>query len=227
MFMLQVIRKFKNKCDKVFGKHGAVMIEFVLTIPIILNIIFFGFELVKIYLTQTAISKICKECTLSLISTGNVLEFDEIFQKNLPGFCKIGRSRYYCRVYSDLNSMIAKSPHGGERLGFPDDGNEATNTLPTINAMQSSFGLGNGEIILNGDANLSFSSENEVGHENRVKYLTNETPSGHSFVLTVVYRHEFSSALVKVLFGGGSNTSHHDVYMIWSRSSGIVDKRKD
>ena len=102
--------------------RGALLIEFAFTVPIVLNIILFGLELVKIYLTQTAIDTICKECTFSLITVGKVSEFDRIIQKHLPGFCKIDRTRYYCRVYSDLYNMMSQSPYGGEIIAYPEEG---------------------------------------------------------------------------------------------------------
>ena len=91
--------------------------------PIVVNIILFGLELVKIYLTQTAIDTICKECTFSLITVGKVSEFDRIFQKHLPGFCKIGRAKYYCRVFDDIANMMSSSAYGGEGIRFPDNAN--------------------------------------------------------------------------------------------------------
>lgn len=208
------------------GKRGALLIEFAFTVPIVVNIILFGLELVKIYLTQTAIDTICKECTFSLITVGKVSEFDRIFQKHLPGFCKIGRAKYYCRVFDDIANMMSSSAYGGEGIRFPDSNIYDSSVCPNANALTDNFGTGKGAIVLNGDPNLG-NTAGEVGQTNRVKYLTEGTPAGHTFVLTVVYRHEFSSSLVKTLFAGGSNTTHEDVYMLWSRGSGIVDKRDE
>ncbi len=136
----------------------------------------------------------------------------------------MSRSRYYCRVYEDIAKMMSVSPYGGERIGFPDDENTDESRLPTNLAYQSGFGLGGGRITLKGDQNLT--SNGDVGIDLRREYLHNKTtPAGHAFVLTVVYRHEFSSSLVKTLFAGGSNTTMEDYYIVWSRGSGIVDKK--
>ena len=118
--------------------------------PIVVNIILFGLELVKIYLTQTAIDTICKECTFSLITVGKVSEFDRIFQKHLPGFCKIGRAKYYCRVYEDIAKMMSVSPYGGERICYPDTNiDNSEMTLPNTSALHDNFGIGKASILLN------------------------------------------------------------------------------
>ena len=208
---------------RLLGKRGALLIEFAFTIPIVVNIILFGLELVKIYLTQTAIDTICKECTFSLITVRKVSEFDRIFQKHLPGFCKIGRARYYCRVYEDISKMMLNPPYGGERIAYPNQELSNDKILPN-SAACSHFGIGDELIILNGDPNIACDNINEVGINLRKQYLNNGTPAGHAFVLTVVYRHEFSSSLVKTLFAGGSNTTREGYYILWSRGSGIVDK---
>ena len=193
--------------------------------PIVVNIILFGLELVKIYLTQTAIDTICKECTFSLITVGKVNEFDRIFQKHLPSFCKIGRAKYYCRVYEDIAKMMSVSPYGGESIGFP-YGNEWSqeNMSPTESAIWQSFDLGGLPKYMKGESSENNCSGKDEG-ANRVSFLQNGTPAGRCFVLTVVYSHEFSSSLVKTLFGGGSNVYGIDCYMLWIRGSGIVDKR--
>ena len=210
--------------DRLLGKRGALLIEFAFTIPIVVNIILFGLELVKIYLTQTAIDTICKECTFSLITVGKVSEFDRIFQKHLPGFCKIGRARYYCRVYEDISKMMSQSPYGGEFIAYPN--RSSTISSPTENANKDNFGVSDGTIVLNGDTSEKCNGK-DVGQDKRVSYLKEGTPAGHAFVLTVVYRHEFSSAWVKTLFAGGSNTTREDYYIVWSRGYGIVDKRDE
>ena len=126
-------------------------------------------------------------------------------------------------MYEDIAKMMSVSPYGGEKIAYPNQSLSDDKILPT-SAARTHFGIGNEPIILNGDPNLSWDRQNEIG-ELRIQYLNSGTPAGHAFVLTVVYRHEFSSSLVKTLFAGGSNTNHEDVYMLWSRGSGIVDKR--
>ncbi|MBE6447256.1 MAG: hypothetical protein E7015_02090 [Alphaproteobacteria bacterium] len=212
------MKKFTGRFSVILSRRGAVMIEFVLTIPIIINVILFGLELVKIYLEQTAVDVICQECTFSLISNGNVSEFDSIFQKHLPQFCKVGRARYYCRVYTDLAKMMSTSPYGGECIRYPTQGND--NSAPTANAVPVSFGCGDASGPHQG--NDTTIPNNDVG-QSRTTLLQTKVPAGYAFVLTVVYRHEFSSALVKVLFNGGTNTSSEDYYILWSRGSGIID----
>lgn len=123
--------------------------------------------------------------------------------------------------------MMSQSPYGGEKISYPSRISQISS--PTDNAVEDKFGLTDGYIVLKGDNSVQC-YDKDIGEKNRVSYLTGNptsTPAGHAFVLTVVYRHEFSSSMVKTLFAGGSNTAREDFYILWSRGSGIVDKREE
>ena len=123
--------------------------------------------------------------------------------------------------------MMSVSPYGGDAIRFPDSNPDLETFLPTENAKIDNFGVGKGTILLNGEQDVWPSKNSGQVVANNCLPENMHTPSGHVFVLTVVYRHEFSSSWVKTLFAGGSNTSHEDIYMLWSRGSGIVDKRDE
>ncbi len=215
-----IITPVKMKIFKVIKLHkkGSLIIEFALTIPIVLYLVLFAFELIKINIEKTAIDSICKECTFDLINRGNVKNFDAIFKKYLPKYIPIGRARFYCRVYTDLATMMSKSPYGGEGIVYPLDGSDSA--LPVSNATAATFGSGSSKVMLRGETH---EIPSDVGGTNRKNYLLNGTPSGHVFVLTVVLRHPFSSAMVEKLFSGGSNTNKEGYYILWSRGVGIVN----
>ncbi len=216
-----IITPVEMKIFKVIKLHkkGSLIIEFALTIPIVLYLILFAFELIKINIEKTAIDSICKACTFDLINRGNVKNFDAIFKKYLPKYVPIGRAKFYCRVYTDLAAMMSKSPYGGERIAYPMSGSD--DTLPVSNATSANFGI-ESHATLKGDTSPQCDTM-DVGINNRVNYLLNGTPSGHVFVLTVVLRHSFSSAMVEKLFSGGSNTNKEGYYILWSRGVGIVN----
>ena len=124
---------------------------------------------------------------------------------------------------------MSVSPYGGEAIRFPDSNPKLETFFPTEHAKIHLFGVGQGTITLRGDQGI-WPGGDAAGQVPANSYLSGDpesTPPGHFFVLTVVYRHEFSSSLVKILFAGGSNTTVDDIYMLWSRGSGIVDKRDE
>ena len=80
---------------------------------------------------------------------------------------------------------MSASPYGGERIAYPNQSLSDDKILPT-SAAYGHFGIGTEPIILNGDSNLSWNVDCEVGGDLRKQYLNNGTPAGHGFVLTVI-----------------------------------------
>lgn len=197
-----------------------MLIEVALTLPLVVYLIFFALELIKINLTQIAVDKIAQECTFSLINEKNVKEFDKIFEKYKPSFIPIERCRFYCRLYTSLDTMMSESPYGGEKIAYPDDA-ETTGQKPVAAATGHCFGLGGGTIYMAKYGN--YGTGKDVGHPDSENYLASTVPSGYAFVLTVVVHYPFSSPLVEKLFGGGSNTTKAGYYILWARGSGIVN----
>ena len=60
---------------------GVAVIETAITLPIILYVVFFAIELIRMSVAQSAIDAITKECTFKRMATGTVEGFDNIFQK--------------------------------------------------------------------------------------------------------------------------------------------------
>ena len=199
---------------------GVTLIEASILLPIILYIIFFGIEFIKVSLTQVAVDSIAKECTFELMATGKTTNFDTIFQKYKPKFMPLGKFRYYCRLYSDITTMMATSPYGGETIGYPAGSESST---PTTNAKNNNFGITSSVPLLNKYQTSICNTTPEVGDSNRKTYLSGTVPSGYVFVLTVVAKYEFSSAFVAKLFSGGTNTNKTDHFILWARGSGMVN----
>ena len=183
-------------------------------------IMLFCLELVKIHLLQISIDKICAEYVYHLCSERTVGSFDSIFAKYRPSYVPVGYVKYWCRVYSSLENMASAEPYGGEKLGFPDRGND--NALPTANAQSESFGLGSESITIKRYGGVSCWNK-DVGESTRLSQLQNGVTKWYCFVLTVIARHKFSSAFVEKLFSGGSNTDQAGYYILWSRGVGIVN----
>ncbi len=217
---------------------GVALIETALTLPFVLYIVLFSIELVRIGLAQIAVDAITKECTFSLMATGKVDKFDEIFEKYKPLGIPIGNFRYYIRLYPYMTSpdggttkgVMDVSPYGGESIAWVGDdyANPSPNASPTTKAQSVSYGTG-----ANASERATFSkyqtawtngtSYGEVGTNPRKTLLDSQVTSGYIFVLTVAVKFPFSSAFVEKLFNGGSNTDKAGVYILWARGSGMVN----
>ena len=236
--------EFLKKIRSFFKKKstGVAILETALTLPIVLYIVFFAIELVRIGLAQAAVDAITKECTFSLMAKGNVNDFDNIFQKYRPLGIPIGYFRYYIRVYqnfhtNDNKGVMDLTPYGGESIAWigADYANPTANASPTATSRGGSGGGAFGTATTtpgNKSATLSKyqtvfcydSKTGEVGAAKRKQVVDGEiSNSGYIFVLTVAVKFPFSSALVAKLFNGGKNTDKSGVYILWARGSGIIN----
>ena len=189
-----------------------------MTLPVVMYIMLFCLELVKIHLLQISIDKICAECVYHLCSERTVSSFNDIFAKYRPAYVPVGYVKYWCRVYSSLENMASAEPYGGERIAFPDGGTDTSQ--PTTNAIADNFGIGGATIL-----HKKFGGGGWVNHVGSTgpSLLQNGVDKGCTIVLTAVARHKFSSAFVEKLFSGGTNTTKAGYYILWSRGVGIVN----
>ena len=227
---------------------GVAVIETAITLPIILYVVFFSIELIRMSIAQSAIDAITKECTLKLMATGTVEGFDNIFQKYQKSTWGIPLKnfRYYVRIYADdeninpitfehqgIYKMMQVIPYGGETIGWAENYSSPSSNSPNNAAKSYSYGLESGHAFLNDfRTKLCNGIGGEVGNNLRAAWLESKIPSGNVFVLTVALNFPFSSAFVKKLFGGGSNATTSDttggstisnVFILWARGSGIVN----
>ena len=206
-------------------RKGAMLIEVAVTLPLVMYLVFFAIELIKINLTQVAVDKITEECTFALISQKNVNGFDEIIEKYKPSFIPMERFRYYIRVYTSLDKMMETSPYGGEKIAFVTL-NNTPDMKPTEAAISSSFGAGaRQDTCPRIEKYGNYDAVGYVDHPTDVEYLTGAKvlPSGYAFVLTIAVHYPFSSPLVEKLFHGGTNTTKPGYYILWARGSGIIN----
>lgn len=183
---------------------GTALIEAAFTLPLICALIFFAIELVKINLTQVAVDSITRECTFSLIASGNIKEFDTIINKYRPGFVPKDRFRYYFQVFNDLSTMMANSPYGGQSIGYPSAGSlKLTSGQPLLNKFQTQI--------------------TQTGEISDISFLNTTGAQGKAFVLTVVVNYPFSSEFTRKFFSGGTNATKEGYYILWGRGSGIVN----
>ena len=224
---------------KFFKKRfrGVAILETAITLPIVLYMVLFSVELIRIGLAQNAVDAITKECTFQLMATGKVDKFDEIFEKYKPIGIPLGNFRYYIRIYADddvspmtekhqgIYKMMRHEPYGSETIGWADI-SQNTDT-PTEKASENNYGLTNKHAWLNKYKTEIIDGEeyNEYGSDRKTLLEDDGVPSGSAFVLTVAVRFPFSSSFISKLFNGGSNTNKPNVYILWARGAGLVNSK--
>jgi len=215
----------------------VAILETALTLPVILYIVFFSIELIRIGLAQAAVDAITKEFTFYLMANGKIVksEVDAIFEKYRPLGIPIGYFKYNVRLYPYMTSpdggttkgIMDVSPYGGESIYWPDTDytNPDPNKSPTSAASTQSYGRAPSRATFSkyqggytGDVD-----HGEVATTKRKQLLESQVPSGYIFVLTISVKFPFSSPFVAKLFNGGSNTDQDGVYILWARGSGMIN----
>lgn len=213
--MISIRKLIKDKYS------GLAALEVALTLPVLLMLIFFIIELIRINNTRTAMDSMALEAVLEFIATKSTTKFETIITKHKPAAIPRDNIKYYFTVYDSLESMCATDPYGSEEVFWPssdiynaDEAKKAyVDSNRDTNFFQRDTSSNSGYISLNSHTNpLTTSSINSV-------YKI----SGKAFVLTFVCDFKFSSDFVKKLFAGGSNTVDKKKFLIWGRGVGVCD----
>lgn len=213
--MISIRKLIKDKYS------GLAALEVALTLPVLLMLIFFIIELIRINNTRTAMDSMALEAVLEFITTKSTTKFETIITKHKPAAIPRDNIKYYFTVYDSLESMCATDPYGSEEVFWPssdiynaDEAKKAyVDSNRDTNFFQRDTSSNSGYISLNSHTNpLTTSSINSV-------YKI----SGKAFVLTFVCDFKFSSDFVKKLFAGGSNTVDKKKFLIWGRGVGVCD----
>ena len=213
--MISIRKLIKDKYS------GLAALEVALTLPVLLMLIFFIIELIRINNTRTAMDSMALEAVLEFIATKSTTKFETIITKHKPAAIPRDNIKYYFTVYDSLESMCATDPYGSEEVFWPssdiynaDEAKKAyVDSNRDTNFFQRDTSSNSGYISLNSHTNpLTTSSINSV-------YKI----SGKAFFLTFVCDFKFSSDFVKKLFAGGSNTVDKKKFLIWGRGVGVCD----
>lgn len=213
--MISIRKLIKDKYS------GLAALEVALTLPVLLMLIFFIIELIRINNTRTAMDSMALEAVLEFIATKSTKKFETIITKHKPAAIPRDNIKYYFTVYDSLESMCATDPYGSEEVFWPssdiynaDEAKKAyVDSNRDTNFFQRDTSSNSGYISLDSHTNpLTTSSINSV-------YKI----SGKAFVLTFVCDFKFSSDFVKKLFAGGSNTVDKKKFLIWGRGVGVCD----
>lgn len=200
---------------------GLTALEISLTLPVLLILIFFIIELIRINNTRTALDTIALEAVLEFIATKNTNKFEDIIEKHKPLAIPRNNIKYYFTIYSSLDNMCATAPYGSEEVFWPNSNvyspTEAKKTYVDSNKDNNFFGRdtagSNGYIALSNQAEPFTTSSIDSIYK----------ISSKVFVLTFVCDFKFSSEFVKKLFAGGSNTVDKARFLVWGRGVGICN----
>jgi len=229
---------------------GVITLEVVFTLPIIVYLIFFCLELIKINMTQEALQSICEEATYLTIShdytSGSDLikKVDNIIEKYRPSFIPKEAPEYnsqpypvirWCyEIYYDFNNMLSRAPYGGSTVTYP---LYETNEGARLHATQS-YTTNTAQFV---PVNNMEAPANPENWQTCIEYMKKDgLPNNIIFILTVTCNYPFSSTMVKMLFNGGVNTKFCTItgntspknatnakkgsmYLLWARGAGIVN----
>ncbi len=224
--LIRLIEKKINRITKLSlfknNRTGIAVLEASLTLPVVLMMIFFIIEMMKVNNTRTAMDSMALEASLDFVSNKNTNNFNDIIKKYKPSYIEDSNIKYYFAVYESLDKMCAITPFGSEEVFWP--------------SADNSYAPGNTFVDSDGNsAHLARNITATSGHIALTNYRTPETSFsssnsspkdtliGRAFVLTFVCDYKFSSGFVGQLFVGGANTKDKSKFLIWGRGVGICN----
>lgn len=211
--MIECKDKFKKFLLKK-KEAGLALIEAALTIPIIIYIIFFCIELVRVHNVKIAMDSMALQCSLDFIASKQTTNFETIIKKHLTLNLDRSQIKYYFKVYNDLATMCAdtNTPFGADEVFWPNSTSATAGAYLDANKNNTQNSSG-GYITLSDNSNpITTASIN-----------TTDKLSGKVFVLTFVCDFPFSSGFMKKLYGGGVNTKNGTKFLLWGRGVGVCD----
>lgn len=197
---------------------GVIVLEASLTFPIIFCLIFFIIEIIKITDTQSSIDSIVVDMSFDFMGSKTTENFELIIDRYRPKYVQHSNIVWYFSIYPDIATMIEDSSFKGGEIFWPSN-DQCTSPEEKEYVETNDNGSFSPRSIKS--INLSDYKRPEGYFKIENSNLTMKSLSGKSFVLTVVCDYKFSSAFIKKIFYGGSNTVGGEKYLIWSKSVGI------
>jgi hypothetical protein len=177
-------------------------------------------EAVKINDLKTALDSMAEEAIFDFIASKNTNNFSAIIAKYKPAYVPNENITYYFDIYPDLVVMCGTTPYGGEEIFWPSvSGANVTKTYVDDNYISTTGGA----FIQRSNVSLTLTNYKKPESDFDINKTTDnfKTLSGKAVVLTVVCDYVFSSAMVKILFSGGSNTKGKKKFLLWARGVGV------
>ncbi len=224
-FLIRFLCKI-NCIKKINGlkkkQSGIAVLEASLTLPIVLIMIFFIFEMINVNNARSAMDTIALEASLDFVANKNTNGFNGIIEKYRPSHIDPSRITYYFAVYESLAQMCSASPYGGEEVFWPESDTSFGDSTAFIDTDGNNAHLTRSTVASAGHILLKSYKEPEEDFSSNNK-SPKDTLVGKAFVLTFVCDFPFSSAFVQKLFLGGSNTVDKSRFLIWGRGVGICN----
>jgi hypothetical protein len=190
--------------------RGLAMLEASFSFPIVLMLIFFMLEMLRVNTVKTALETIATETLVDFAVSKKTTDFAATINKYKPAYIKAESIKYYFAIYENFDQMCAESPFGSEDIYWP-----------------GSAGLSSG-VYLPSRGDDFLARKNDLVLTDRTKPETNAFPDGLNnkvFVLTFVCDFSFSSSFVGKMFAGGSNAKglppEETKFVLFSRRVGV------
>ena len=201
---------------------GVAALEAALTLPVLMAIIFFIIEMMKVNNARTAINSIALEATMHFVATKDTASFENIIERHRPTYVPRNTIRYYFAVYESLDSMCSVPPYGNEAIYWPAGITHEPSTTSFIDHNRSGTFLGrntagSGYLPLSNHHQPELDFGAHISDENRYSIR------GKAFILAVVCSYRVSSGFVAGLFAGGANTQNREHFLLWGRGVGICN----
>jgi len=172
---------------------GVAALEAAMTLPIILNMLFFSLEFIRVELAQIAADAIARRCTMELMDSSDpdpedsssklkkMDKFDDIISEFRPMGIPLENIRYYIRLYPDLHNpdpqyptdpskydkdnpgAMDVSPYGGETIGWAGSDYDNPSTSPNAAAKSNNYGLSSSHPLMRGYYNTAICNGPEFG----------------------------------------------------------------
>ena len=210
---------------------GAAALEATLTIPVMVMIIFFTLELMKVNNARAALDSMAIEATMNFIATKSIRNFDSIIEKYRSMNVSKNNIKYYFAIYETLDLMCAVPPFGNEEIYWPSGTVHEPTTASFIDIDRNGVFRGRARHpsdnentdLTNGYLSLSNHERPEDDFDPAAATDVRKTLRGKVFVLTFVCDYKFSSDFIRTLFAGGSNTHDGKHFLIWGRGVGVCN----
>lgn len=223
---------------------GVIAIEVCFTLPVIVYLIFFTIELIKINITQDALQSICEEITYMTIAHDYsnaddlIAKGDEMVEKYRPAFIPKDAPGYRSTLqpvirwmydtypmFGEAGDMLSSVPYGGSSITYPN-----YEQYPNTAARHVTGGYWKNETQSIPVAGTIYVTNPEYWRNEETYMKGAGLPNNRVFVLTICCNYPFSNSMVKWLFNGGVNTrggseAKGTMYLLWARGAGIVNAK--
>lgn len=118
------------------NKSGSTMVETALCLPMLLYMIFFIMEIIRISILQIALDAVSIQATFEFSGSKNTKNFKAIINDTIPPFLRNGEIRTYIKIYPSVNAAVTGkdgeitwTPDYGQSVSWPSYDGQITKSI--------------------------------------------------------------------------------------------------